>query len=369
MSARASSAQPVVLKVGASILTDSAGRPDAHRLARVVEHVAAVAAQQRPVVLVSSGAIACGMSVLGFAQRPKDLGRLQACAAAGQSELMRRYTQAFDHHRLTVAQVLLTQADIADRKRCANVRHCMAALLARGVVPIVNENDVVAVEEMTFGDNDRLAALVGCLIEAQVVVILSDVDGLLHDGRVVERIDRLDHSHHAMVLGSSRETTTGGMAAKLAAAKIAQHGGIPLVIANGTKAGVVQDILAGKPVGTLISPPNAKLAFRKWWIAFSARKPLGRIVVDAGAAEALLQRGKSLLPSGIREVQGRFQAGDPVTILDARQEELGRGLSNFSSAELQRIRGLKSQQVLEVLGRGAASEAVHRDNLVVTRDL
>jgi glutamate 5-kinase len=369
MGGRQDSPQLVVVKVGASILTDRTGRPDAGRMARIVEQVARLSKQRRQVVLVSSGAIACGMSRLGFTQRPKELGQLQACAAVGQGELMRRYAQAFGEDGLTVAQVLLTQGDIADRERCANVRHCMSALLEHGAVPIVNENDVVAVEEMTFGDNDRLAALVGCLVEAQLVVILSDVDGLLHNGRVIERIDRLDASHRAMVLGSSRETTTGGMAAKLAAAKIAQHGGIPLVIANGSKDGILDDILSGKPVGTLISPPNARLAFRKWWIAFSARQPVGAVVIDAGAAEALLRRKKSLLPSGVRDVRGRFHAGDPVTILDAQDEELGRGLSNFSSSELQRIRGLKSAQVVEVLGDGAAGEAIHRDNLVVTKDL
>jgi len=358
----------VVVKVGSSILTDRSGRPDAQRLWQIVEQLAEARRQAHEVIFVSSGAIACGMSVLGYTQRPKDLAQLQACAAVGQGELMRRYSQLFSEHGLQVAQLLLTQSDFTDQARCRNVKHCMKVLLAKGVVPIINENDVVAIEEITFGDNDRLAALVGCLVEAQLVVILSDVDGLLHQGEVLGRIDRLDETHRAMAMGTSRETTTGGMAAKLAAAKIAQHGGIPLVIANGTKP-VLSKILEGQPIGTLISPPSVRLAFRKWWIAFSARNALGSVVIDDGAAEALLDLGKSLLASGVREVRGRFHAGDPIVILDASQAEIGRGLSNFSSSELSRIRGLRTSAIADVLGRKAAGEAVHRNNLVLTRGL
>ncbi len=361
--------QRLVVKVGSSVLTDAAGRPDAGRLKLIVGQLAACGDRGCEVVFVSSGAIACGMGRLGFARRPKALGELQACAAVGQGELMRLYTHAFAQHDRTVAQLLLTQSDFDDRARCRNVKTTLRALLARGVMPIINENDVVAVEEITFGDNDRLAALVACLVEAQLLVILSDVDGLLHDGQVIGRIDRLDHGHQAAAMGASRETTTGGMSAKLAAARIAQHGGIPLVIANGTKAGVLGEILDGKPVGTLISPPKVKLAFRKWWIAFSARNPLGSVVVDDGAARALIDGGKSLLPSGIRDVRGRFHAGDPVTIVDPADAEIGRGLSNFSSSDLIRIRGMKSRQVPDALGRKAAEEAIHRNNMVLIHEL
>lgn len=282
---------------------------------------------------------------------------------------MHRYSQAFGTHGLTVAQVLLTQADLSDQTRCRNAKKTLQALAARRVVPIINENDAVAVEEIAFGDNDRLAALVACVVEAQLLVILSDVDGVMQDGRRLERIDPLDHHHHALAMGTSRETTTGGMASKLSAARIVRHSGIPMVIANGTKPGVLLDILEGKPVGTLISPPPARLKFHHWWIAFALRQPKGIVVVDAGAAEALSNRGKSLLPSGIRAVQGRFHAGEPVAIRDPAGHEVARGLSNFSSSDLMRIRGLKSHQLGDVLGHRASAEAVHRDHLVLMREL
>jgi len=360
--------QRLVVKVGSSVLTDAKGQPDVNRLKQVARQLAACVSQGREVVLVSSGAIACGMAKLSLRRRPKEIAQLQACAAIGQGELMRLYTQAFAEYGLTVAQVLLTQVDLADRIRCRNAKNTLQTLLARKVVPIINENDVVAVEEITFGDNDRLAALVACLIRAELLVMFTDVDGLLEDGRLIERLDRLDHAHHVLALGQSRETTTGGMASKLAAARIARHSGIPFVIANGTKPDVLLDLLEGKPVGTLIVPSTRALRLRKWWIAFSARGPLGTVVVDQGAAEALLHRGKSLLASGIQEVQGQFHAGDPIAIVDETQNEVARGLSNFSSSELARIRGLKSQKIPEALGRKAPAEVVHRDNLVLTRE-
>jgi glutamate 5-kinase len=359
----------VVVKVGASVLTARSGKLAASRLRRIVEQVVGGYQQKRQVILVSSGAIACGMSRLGFERRPRQLDQLQACAAVGQGELMHRYCEAFAAHRLTVAQVLLTQADLSDRLRCANAKQTLQRLLSLGVVPIINENDAVAVEEITFGDNDRLAALVACLIQAQLLVILSDVDGLMRGKQLIQRIDRLNHEHEALALGASKETTTGGMASKLAAAKIARHGGIPLIIANGATPGTLLEILAGRPVGTLISPPERRLGLRKWWIAFSTRKPVGSVTIDAGAGQALAHGGRSLLASGVCEVRGRFHAGDPIAVLDCAAQELARGISNFSSSELARIRGLRSQAVAEALGRKAPAEVIHRDNLVLIREL
>ena len=361
--------QRLVVKVGSSVLTHGTGRPNQARLHQLVDQIAECANQHREIVLVSSGAIASGMARLGLKRRPKAIGELQACAAIGQGELMHRYSEAFGARDLAVAQVLLTQADLADRRRYRNARTTLQTLLSKRVVPIVNENDTVAVEEITFGDNDRLAALVACLVDAELLVILSDVDGLLRNGKVVRQIERLDHSHQQIALGPSKETTTGGMAAKLAAARIVWHAGIPMVIANGGRSMVLRDILDGKPVGTLIAPPKSRLAFHKWWIAFSARKPAGTIVIDSGAADALLSKGRSLLASGIAGVHGRFHAGEAVTILDQSEREIARGLSHFSSHELTRIRGLRSDQIVELLGSGAAKEVVHRDNLVLTKDL
>lgn len=361
--------QRLVVKIGASVLTDASGKPDLHRLTRLVDQLAGCLAQGREVIVVSSGAIACGMSLLGLARRPREVAQLQACAAVGQSELMRHYSHAFSAHGLPVAQVLLTQDDLADRSRCRNAKQTLRALLARRVVPVINENDAVAVEEIAFGDNDRLAALVACLLEAQLLVILSDVDGVLEHGRLIERIEDLNHTPHALALGASRETTTGGMASKLAAARIVRHRGIPLVIANGTTPDILPKILDGKPVGTLIVPPQRTLKLHKVWIAFSARRPAGTVVVDDGAAEALLRRGKSLLASGVKAVRGQFHAGESIAIVDEAERDVGRGISNFSSSDLARIRGLKSQQVAEALGRRAADEVVHRDNLVLAPEL
>ncbi len=361
--------QRLVVKIGSSVLTDMTGRPDADRLTHLVGQLAACAKQRREVVVVSSGAIACGMATLGVTRRPKGLAQLQACAAVGQGELMRLYSQAFAAHGLTVAQVLLTQEDLADKGRYHNAKNTLQTLLEHHAIPIVNENDAVAVEEIAFGDNDRLAALVACLVQAQLLIMLSDVDGLLHHGRVIERLDHLNHTHQTLALGPSRETTTGGMASKLAAARIVRHSRIPLVIANGTTPGIVLDILAGRPVGTLIAPPEKTMKFRKWWIAFSMRTPLGHVLIDRGAAEALIHRGKSLLASGVREVRGRFHAGDAVAILDDAQQEIARGLSNFSSSDLSRIRGLSSHQIVELLGQKKVREVVHRDNLVLTQEL
>lgn len=359
----------VVVKVGTSILSDARGRLDPSQLSRLVRQLADCVADGRQVVFVSSGAIACGMARLGVARRPKAVAELQACAAIGQGELMHRYSEAFGRHRLMVAQVLLTQADLSDQQRCANAKNTLETLLSRGAVPIINENDVVAIEEIAFGDNDRLAALVAGVVRADMLIILSDVDGVLDHGRVIDRIDRIDSRHQALALGSSKETTTGGMASKLSAARIARHSGIPMVIANGRQPKVLRDILQGQPVGTLIAPPERAMKFRKWWLAFAMRKPLGSVVIDAGAAEALRRGGRSLLPSGITAVRGRFHAGDPIAIINDADDEIARGVASFSSSELARIRGLRSQAIADALGRRAPAEAVHRDQLVVTEEL
>jgi glutamate 5-kinase len=224
--------------------------------------------QSCEVILVSSGAIACGMAALRLRRRPKELATLQACAAVGQGQLMRLYSEGFAPHGVRVAQVLLTEADLSNQARARNAKNTLTALLARQVVPIVNENDTVAVAEITFGDNDRLAALVASLMRADLLILLSDVDGLLRQGKVIERIDELSHTHEAMVLPAARQTTKGGMASKLAAGRIARHAGIPMVIANGHRKNVVLSILEGQSVGTLIAPPTRRLASRHWWVAF-----------------------------------------------------------------------------------------------------
>lgn len=360
--------QRVVIKVGSSVLTDETGRVLPERIERLVGQVAACSAEHHQPLIVSSGAIACGMAKLGLARRPKSLAQLQACAAIGQSELMHLYTAAFAKHQTMAAQVLLTQEDLANRTRYRNAKQTLLTLLHRRVVPIVNENDTVAVEEITFGDNDRLAALVASAVDAQLLIVLSDVDGFLQDGKVVERIERLTQVHASVQTGGGRQTTKGGMASKLEAARIVGHSGIPMVIANGARPSVVSDVLGGKSIGTLFVPPRNRLTSRKWWIAFALRQPHGSLVIDEGAAAALVEQGKSLLASGVREVQGRFEAGAFVAIRNSDGTELARGMSNFSSAELSRVRGMRSTELAKTLGQARAREVVHRDHLVLARE-
>ena len=359
----------LVVKVGASVLTDAAGRLLPERIERLAEELAACVDAGRHPVLVSSGAIACGMARLGLPRRPEALAQLQACAAVGQSELMHLYTQAFAQRRVLTAQVLLTQEDLANRMRFRNAKQTLLTLLHRRIVPVVNENDTVAVEEITFGDNDRLAALVAAAIDAHLLVILSDVDGFLQDGKLLERVESLDRLPAGVLGRSTRQVTKGGMASKLEAARIAGHGGIPMVIANGVRPGVLGDVLAGHPVGTLFVPPRTRLASRKWWIAYALRAPQGTVVVDAGAAEALAGQGRSLLASGVRQVRGRFDAGAFVALADESGTEFARGLCNFSSLDLQRIRGLRSAEAARTLGQGRVREVVHRDHLVLAKEL
>ena len=361
--------QRLVVKVGASVLTDASGRIVPERIERLVEDLAACAASGRHAVLVSSGAVACGMERLGLAHRPVALAQLQACAAIGQSELMHRYTRAFAARRTLTAQVLLTQQDLADRARFRNAKQTLLTLLHRRVVPVINENDTVSVEEITFGDNDRLAALVASAVEADVLVLLSDIDGFLQDGKPLERVESLSRLDRAAIRDTPRRMTKGGMVSKLEAAKIAGHSGIPTVIANGRQAEVLTDLCAGKPVGTLFVPPLTRLTTRQWWLAFAMRRPKGRIEIDSGAVKALVEQGKSLLASGVRAAHGRFEAGAFLAVVDAAGQEVARGICNFSSSELSRVRGMKSGDAARTLGRPRAQEVIHRDHMVLTRDL
>ena len=359
----------VVIKIGSSVLTNERGQLHAEPLERFVEQVVRCATPSRSPLVVSSGAIACGMHKLGLTRRPTSLAQLQACAAIGQGELMHLYTLAFARHGIMTAQVLLTQEDLSNRTRYRNAKQTLLTLLHRRVIPIVNENDTVAVEEITFGDNDRLAALVACAVDAQLLVILSDVDGVLHNGKPLARIETLQSLESVVLHGLKRSTTKGGMASKVEAARMVGHCGIPMVIANGTQPSILADVLEGKPVGSLFVPPPNRLSSKKWWIAFAHRQPPGVVMVDSGAATALLERGKSLLASGVQKVRGRFEAGEFVAIMDEKGLELARGISNVSSSDLARIRGMKSREAARVLGERTAREVIHRDQLVLSREL
>jgi len=364
--------QRVVVKIGSSVLVDHAGRLGTERLSQCVAQIAAAARsarETRQIILVSSGAIACGMARLGLRRRPVALAQLQACAAIGQSELMHLYSEAFRRHEMVSAQVLLTQEDLADRTRYRNAKQTLFTLLHRRVVPVINENDTVAVDEITFGDNDRLAALVAAAVDAQLLVILSDVDGVLQQGRVLERVESIEQIKMDAHGAKTRHTTKGGMASKLEAARIAGHSGIPMVIANGAREAVLTDVLSGAAVGTLFVPPKSRLHPRRSRIAFALRTPKGRIIIDAGAAEAIVGKRRSLLASGVTGVQGSFASGEFVSITDASGSEVARGVSNYASSELSRVRGLKSPDVAKRLGQSTAREVVHRDHLVLAREV
>ena len=331
----------------------------------VFESLAAAIASREGVsfVVVSSGAIALGMKKLGYRARPKEMARLQAAAAAGQSLLMRAYEEAFDARGLSVAQVLLSHADLADRTRANNARAALGALLEAGAVPILNENDSVAVDEIRFGDNDQLAAMVAPLVDAEVVVLLSDVEGLLDgEGRRVSIVRDVARDALPHVRKSTSGVGTGGMASKIEAARRATLAGANVVVADARAEGVLQRVLAGEDVGTLFVAARERLSAKKFWIAFTLR-PRGELVVDRGASEAVRGKGTSVLAVGVAGVRGDFRAGDAVRIVDASGAELARGLARCGAADAAAAAGKAREDLPEALADLAV--LVHADELVV----
>jgi glutamate 5-kinase len=349
-------ASRLVVKVGTGVLTDSRKQPDLAQMERLVEQLAAQRLSGREVVVVTSGAVGAGMGVLGYPRRPGELAELQACAAVGQSRLMARYDKLFSNFNLHVAQVLLTHEDLQHHERHLNARNTLVTLLDRGVVPIINENDTISFTELKFGDNDRLSALVACLLPADLLVILTTVDGVIENfgkpnAKTIYRIDTIDERVEQLAGGTGSVIAVGGMATKIQAARMVTRSGIPLVIASGEKKGVLAAILDGTEEGTLFVPQPNKLKGRKRWIAFF-HHPRGTLFVDEGAKKALREKGRSLLPPGIARCEGEFGAGDVVRVCDLDGTEFARGMAAFSSRE---IKGRQLQRV----------EVVHRDNLVI----
>lgn len=366
-----SRARRIVVKVGSGLVTTVGEGPSSESIARLAADLAALVHERREVALVSSGAIVTGVARLGLKGRPQSIPEKQAAAAVGQSALMWEYEQAFKKHGIPVGQVLLTGQDISDRARYLNARNTLLALLAYGVLPVVNENDTVAVDEIKVGDNDNLAALVAHLIDADLLVLLTDVDGLYTGdprrdpkARRLEAVEAVTDEISRMVFDATAAVSVGGMGTKLEAAQKAGASGIPMVIASGREAGVLPRLLKGEPVGTYFQPRNDRLAARKRWIAFAV-PPQGRLTVDAGAKKALTERGTSLLPSGLVEVDGEFHAGDVVALALKGGAEFARGLVNYDAVELRRIRGVKTRDIEKVLGYRGLDEVIHRDNLVV----
>ena len=346
----------IVVKLGTGVLTDSRKQIDPAQLEQIVAQVAALRKAGKEVVVVTSGAVGAGMGALGFDTRPADLAEKQACAAGGQSRLVSTYEKLFAKHDLVVAQVLLTHDDLEHHERHLNARNTLVTLLGHGVVPIINENDAVSFTEIKVGDNDTLSALVASLLPADLLVILTTVDGVIENfgqpnAKVISIIGQIDAELEKIAGGTTSETAVGGMATKIQAAKIVVRSGIPLVIASGRKHDALANILSGADEGTVFIAQEGKLRGRKRWIAFF-HHPKGAMFVDDGAKTALREAGKSLLPPGVSRCEGDFAAGDVIRICDANGTEFARGIAKFSSKEIE------SHTLARV-------ELVHRDDLVI----
>jgi glutamate 5-kinase len=352
-------ARRLVVKIGSRAIAT-----DGELVRRLAEEIAELKKDERSTVVVSSGAIALGFHRLGYRTRPKEVARLQAAAAAGQSVLMRRYDEAFAALGLTAAQVLLTYADLADRERLNNAREALAALLDAGAVPIVNENDTVSTEELRFGDNDQLASMVVPLVAADALVLLTDVEGVLDAGG--QRIPILAANEPVQILGESREQVgTGGIQSKVDAARKACHSGAIAVIASATRPGVLTAVLAGEDVGTAFPRRGLPLRARKHWIAYTLR-PRGALLLDEGAVRAVRAGKSSLLPVGVLGVRGEFNPGDAVRLLAADGSEVGRGLTQLGALDVARSAGKKGDVLELVFGPGGKDlVVVHKDDLVV----
>jgi glutamate 5-kinase len=360
----------ILVKVGSAVLTCEDGL-DLTIIEQLVADIAVLRERNYQVVLVSSGAIASGKHRLGIPGKLKSIPQKQAAAAVGQGRLMRVYSNAFGKHGLFVGQVLLTMSDITDRKRFLNIRNTLFTLLEWGVITIINENDTVAVDEIKFGDNDHLAAMVANLIEAHLVINLTSTEGLYDrnpseskKAKLIPLVTEITPEIEASATDEGTPVGMGGMKSKVLAAKKVTAFGIPYIIAPGRRPGILQEIMDGKEMGTLFLPMSEHLNSRKYWIAFTLRAR-GRLFLDEGATAALVTDGKSLLPSGVTQVEGDFAAGDPVSCLDPSGNPIAKGLVNYSAEEIRKIMGLKTGKIEQVLGYKDYDEIIHRDNLAV----
>lgn len=366
------SAKRIVLKVGTSTLTHNTGKLNFNRMELLVRQISDLHNQGREVVLVTSGAVGVGLGRLGLRERPGTILQRQALAAVGQGLLMQVYEKLFSEYGQTVAQILLTRSDISDRKRYLNARNTIMALLKYQVIPIINENDTVATEELKIGENDALSALVAGLIEADLLILLSDVDGLYTadpkrdpNAELIPFVKEITPEITSMAGGAGSAFGTGGMVTKLEAAKMATAAGSSMVLMNGSEPSQIQQIFNGKPIGTVFLSSQTVVSSRKRWIAYGPQVA-GELIVDSGAERALIKQGKSLLPSGIVGLSGDFEEGDLVKIINSERRELGRGLTNYGREQLQKIIGKRCAEIELILGFKTADEVIHRDNLVIT---
>ncbi|MBI2165232.1 MAG: glutamate 5-kinase [Chloroflexi bacterium] len=363
----------MLVKAGTNLLTATRDHLDLELMASLAEQIAVLRQGGVEVALVTSGAVAAGRQVLDRGKESRDINFRQVLAAVGQARLMHAYEQLFAQKSINVAQALLTRGDLTHRQSYLNVRNTLLTLLELGVVPIINENDVVAVEELheTFGDNDALSAMVAGLIEADVLIMLSDIGGLYTadphvspSARLIPRVERIDGEVESMAGSSWSRSGRGGMAAKLDAARLATTAGVPVIIADGRERDVLVRLAGGEAMGTYFSPAVTRLESRKRWM-LSGLNAKRAIVVDGGAARALQEQSRSLLPAGVQRVRGEFQRGDIVAILGPDDARIACGISNYSAAEVERIKGLRSDRIGEALGCDYGAEVVHRNNMVV----
>jgi glutamate 5-kinase len=361
----------IVVKIGSSLVASSKGGLHRDRIQRLAQELGALQSQNRQLIIVSSGAIVAGLSHLAIGSYPTELPLQQAAAAVGQSRLMQAYESAFEKTNNKIAQVLLTHQDLADRRRFLNARHTLITLIQLGVIPIINENDTVAIDEIRFGDNDTLAGQVAHLVDANLLVILSDVNGLYREdphlnpsAEFLSVISSITKEIEDFAGTSRTQTSRGGMVTKIRAAKQAGRFGVPTLLLNGETPNALGEVLQGKPWGTFFVSDQSPLTSRKQWIAYTLR-PKGELLVDEGAAAALTLRGKSLLPSGIIDIKGFFMTGDAITCATHEGKPFAQGLTNYSAETLQRIKGKKTSEIRQLLGSLEYEEVIHRDNLVI----
>jgi glutamate 5-kinase len=364
-------AKRVVVKIGSNVLTQNNGL-NLKAIQSITRQICRLIDDGREVILVSSGAMASGVKKVGLSKRPDELPKRQAVAAVGQAGLIMEYEKSFGRFHKKVAQILLTSEDLSSRKRYLNARNTLYTLLGWQVVPIINENDTVSVEEIKLGDNDNLAAMITLLMEADILINLTDIEGLFnkdprihHDAELIPMVTTITKSTEQYASEIPGALGTGGMISKIRAARKVNSAGVPMVIAKGDEPNILIKLFSDGAHGTFFVPRKEKLASRKCWIAFSL-KPQGAVKIDDGAANAILKNGKSLLPSGIVAVEADFNIGAAVEFKNRKNEILGIGLANYSAADIRKIMGLKSKQIKAVLGHKAYDEVIHRDNLAIT---
>ncbi len=364
-------ARRIVVKVGSSSIAYPTGKLNLFQIESLVRQLSNLHNQGRDVLLVTSGAIGTGAGRLGLSGRPRTIPAKQAAAAVGQGILMHIYEKFFSEYGVTAGQVLLTREDFSDRRRFLNARNTLHALLQFGVIPVINENDTVAVDEIKLGENDTLSALVAGLVDAELLVLLSDIQGLCTaDPRrdpgacLIQEVPEITPEIESLAGGAGSKLGTGGMATKISAARIAAHSGVSTVLACADEKDIILKVINGELVGTVFWPCSNKLENRKQWIAYSAAV-CGKIRVDEGAAAAMLKHGKSLLPSGITGVEGQFEIGSTVSIVGPDNQEIARGITSYSSAEIDQIKGVQTREISRILGHKDYDEIVHRNNMVL----